>query len=70
MNKILKSIIINKITKLAKKKFVIVKVTNERKMRKRNQNDIKTVHKRNTRDIKTKQKQSDHHHERECDKSL
>ena len=55
MNKILKSILINKITKLTKK-LAIVKVTNKCKTKKRNRNNIKTAHRKNTLDMKVKQK--------------
>ena len=55
MNKILKLIIIDKITELARKKIATFRITNERKTRKRSRNDTKTAHKRNTRDMKTRQ---------------
>ena len=56
MNKILKSIMINKITKLTKKNSSLSKSQMNAKREKKNRNDIKTAHRGNTRDMKTKQK--------------
>ena len=53
-NKISKSIMINKITKLTKKSLLLLKITNKRKTRKENRNDAKNVNERNTCNIRTK----------------
>ena len=55
INKILESIMINKITELAKKNSLLSK-SQISKTKKRNRNDAKTAHRRNTRDKKTRQK--------------
>ena len=70
MDKMLKSVMTNKITKLTKKIYITIKVINERKTNKTNRNDAKNANEKNTCNMKTRQRQSDHDHERECNKNI
>ena len=69
MNKILKSIIINKITEWAKKIYYYQShkwAQNEKK----NSNYAENANERNVCNMKVKEKQNDHDHKRECNESI
>ena len=61
---------INKITKLTKKKFVVFKITNKQSKKKKNRNNFEIVNRKNTHNIKTMKKQSCHNNKSKCDKNL
>ena len=52
------------------KESIIIKVTNERKTKKKNRNDVENANEKNTCNIKTRQKQNDHDHEREYNENI
>ena len=68
MNKMLKSIMINKITKFAKKDLLLLE--SQMSVRKKNRNDFEILDWKNTHNIKAKKKQNSHNNECKCDKNL
>ena len=70
INKMLKLIMINKITELAKNNLLLSKLQINAKKEKKNRNYAENVKEKNTRNIKTKQRQNNHDHERECSENI
>ena len=68
INKVLKSIIINKIAALTKRNFLLLK--SQMSAKKKREIDVETANWRNTHNIKTKKKQNCHNHERKRDWNL